>query len=141
MRLIAIIISFLIFAATFAQKNSKGVVGYYQGVEKNSIFKLYKSGDKYVGKLVWMKHPERRDTMNPDVSKRNKKLLGSIVVWGLAYDGKNEWTDGFVYDAIKGKTFQCNFTRDEKGNMEMRGYIGVPVLGKSEYFQKVNFKE
>lgn len=140
MRSIAIIISFLIFTGTYAQKK-KDIVGYYQSADKTSIFKFYKSGDKYVGKLVWMKRPERLDSMNPDPSKRTKKLLGSILVYGLTYDGKDSWTDGYVYDATKGKTFQCNFTRDANGNMEMRGYIGIPVLGKSEYFTKVSFKE
>ncbi|HWY10034.1 MAG TPA: DUF2147 domain-containing protein [Bacteroidia bacterium] len=140
MKQFAIIISLFFFTCTFAQKN-KDVVGFYISNDKTSIFKFYKSGDKYVGKLVWMKHPERKDTMNPDVSKRNKKLLGSIVVYGLIYDGKNEWTEGFVYDATKGKTFQCHICRDEKNNITMRGYIGIPALGKSEYFVKVNFKE
>src|ERR1051326_718140 len=130
MKPFAVIISLFLF-----------IVGYYMSSDKTSIFKFYKSGDKYVGKLVWMKHPERKDTMNPDISKRNQKLLGSILAYGLIYDGKDKWTGGFVYDATKGKTFQCEMMRDEKGNVEMRGYIGVPLLGVSEFFTKVSFKE
>ncbi len=140
MKQFAIIISLFFFAYTSAQKK-KDVVGYYRSADNTSIFKFYKSGEKYVGKLVWMKHPERLDTMNPDATERNKKLLGSILAYGLIFDGKNQWKEGFVYDATKGKTFSCQITRDEKGNIEMRGYIGVPILGKSEFFTKVSFKE
>ena len=141
MKAIAFILSFLFFTCSFAQKNSKDLVGYFQGAEKNSIFKFYKSGEKYIGKLVWMKRPERKDTMNPDVSKRHKKILGSIVVYGFIYDGKNIWKGGYVYDANKGKTYQGIIIQDEKGNITMRGFLGIPILGKSEYFEKVNFKE
>ena len=140
MKQFAIIISLFFFTSISAQKK-KDIVGYYKSSDGTSIFKFYKSGEKYVGKLVWMKHPERLDTMNPDPTKRNKKLLGSILAYALIFDGKNNWTEGFVYDATKGKTFQCEMIRDEKGNIEMRGYIGVPIFGKSEFFTKVSFKE
>ena len=140
MKHFAIIISLFFFTFTSAQKK-KDIIGFYMSNDGTSIFKFYKSGDKYVGKLVWMKHPERLDTMNPDVTKRNKKLLGSILAYGLIFDGKNDWTEGFVYEATKGKTFQCQITRDEKNNITMRGYIGIPAFGKSEYFVKVSFTE
>ena len=140
MKQLAIIIGIFFFSFSFAQKK-KDVVGFYMSGDKTSIFKFYKSGDKYVGKLVWMKHPERLDTLNPDVTKRNNKLLGSILAYGLVFDGKNDWTDGFIYHANSGKTFQCQITRDEKNNITMTGYIGIPTLGGSEYFTKIKFKE
>lgn len=140
MKQFAVIISLFFFTFISAQKK-KDLVGYYQSSDNTSIFKFYKSGEKYVGKLVWMKHPERLDTLNPDVTKRDKKLLGSLVAYALIYDGINTWTEGFIYDANSGKTFQCNMIRDEKGNIEMRGYIGAPIFGKSEFLTKVTFKE
>lgn len=109
--------------------------------EKNSIFKFYKSGEKYYGKAVWMKRPSRLDTLNPDPSKRNRKILGSVLLWDFVHDNKNSWTKGQIYDANKGKIYKAKITRDKDGNLLVRGYVGVQLIGKTEYFVKVDFKE
>lgn len=125
----------------FSQLNADEILGYYMSPDESSIFKFYKSGNKYFGKSVWMKRPSRLDTLNPDVSKRTQKILGSVLVWDFIYDGKNNWSKGYVYDANKGKIYKSKITRDEKGNLIVRGFIGVTVIGKTEYFVKVDFKE
>lgn len=109
--------------------------------EKNSIFKFYKSGDKCYGKAVWMKRPSRLDSLNPDPSKRHRKILGSVLLWDFIYDNKNSWTKGHIYDANKGKIYKAKITRDKDGNLVVRGYVGVQLIGKTEYFVKVDFKE
>jgi len=123
------------------QKNADEIIGYYMSPDESSIFKFYKVENKYYAKSVWMKRPSRLDTLNPDLAKRTQKILGSVLVWDFIYDGKNHWSKGFVYDANKGKTYKSKITRDEKGNLIVRGFIGVTVIGKTEYFVKVDFKE
>lgn len=132
-----------VFAALFTmgQKNADQLLGYYMSPDETSIFKFYKNGDKYFAKSVWMKRPSRLDTLNPDVSKRSQKILGSVLVWDFVYDGKNNWSKGYVYDANKGKIYKSKITRDNKGNLVVRGFIGVTIIGKTEYFVKVDFKE
>lgn len=88
-----------------------------------------------------MKHPARKDSLNPDLTKRNLKLLGSTPVYDFIFDGKHTWNKGHVYDANSGKTYRSKITRDEKGNLIVRGYIGFSIIGKTEYFVKVDFKE
>lgn len=131
---------FLLFRSS-AQTKTEEIVGYYLSPEKNSIFKFYKSGNKYYGKSVWMKHPERLDSLNPDKSKRNKKILGSISVWDFVYDDKHTWNHGHIYNANTGKTYKAKIIRDKDNNLVVRGYVGVQLIGKTEYFVKVNFKE
>ena len=141
LRLIIILNSLLFPFSGFAQSNADEILGYYMSPEKNSIFKLYKEGDKYFGKMVWMKRPERLDTLNPDKSKRNQKILGSVIGWDFVHVGKNSWSKGYIYDANKGKIYKSHITRDKHGNLLLRGFIGVSAIGKTEYFVKVNFKE
>lgn len=142
LRLIILSISlFFISLPSFSQNKPEELVGYYLSPEKNSIFKFYRSGDKYYGKSVWMKHPNRLDTLNPDRTKRNKKILGSILVRDFIYDGKNTWNKGHIYNANTGKTYKAKITRDKDNNLVVRGYVGVQLVGKSEYFVKVDFKE
>lgn len=124
-----------------AQDKIDNITGYYMSPEKNSIFKFYKTGDKYYGKAVWMKRPSRLDSLNPDPSKRSRKILGSVLLWDFVYDNKNNWTKGHIYDANKGKIYKAKITRDKEGNLVVRGYVGMQLIGKTEYFVKVDFKE
>lgn len=126
---------------SFSQLKTEEIIGYYLSPEKNSIFKFYKHNEKYYGKIVWMKRPERLDSLNPDKTKRKEKILGSIVVNHFIYDGKHTWHNGMIYNANTGKSYKAKITRDKKQNLLVRGYIGVQLIGKSEYFVKVDFKE
>ncbi|MBP7808034.1 MAG: DUF2147 domain-containing protein [Bacteroidia bacterium] len=125
----------------FSQENKEELLGYYSAPGGESIFKFYKDGNNYFAKPIWMKRPERLDELNPDKSKRTRKILGSVLLWDFEYDGKNTWSKGHIYDANKGKTYKAKITRDKNGNLVLRGYIGVSLIGKSEYFTKVEYKE
>lgn len=135
-------LSLLFFSlALFSQKDNQELLGYYSSPGGESIFKFYKEGDKYFAKPIWMKRPERLDELNPNKSKRSRKILGSVLLWNFEYDGKNTWSKGHIYDANKGKTYKAKITRDKRGNLVLRGYVGVALFGKTEYFVKVDFKE
>jgi len=61
------------------------------------------------GAIVWLKQPidpqsqrPRVDKMNPDVTKRDRPILGMQVVQGLRPVGDNKWA-GQIYNADEGK--------------------------------------
>lgn len=137
-----IILSFLVLSLSFfSQNHTEELLGYYSSPGGNSIFKFYKHNNKYFAKPVWMKRPERLDELNPDKTKHTRKILGSVLLWDFEFDGKNTWTNGHIYDANKGKTYKAKITRDKEGNLSLRGYVGIRLIGKTEYFVKVDFKE
>lgn len=139
---IFVTIFFLSFSVpSFSQTGTNEILGHYMSPEKNSIFRFYKSGQKYYGKLVWMKYPERHDTLNPNKDKRTRKILGTSIAWDFIFDGKNSWNKGYIYDANSGKTYKAKIIKDKDNNLLVRGYVGVQLIGKTEYFVKMDFKE
>ncbi|MBN8692951.1 MAG: DUF2147 domain-containing protein [Bacteroidetes bacterium] len=132
---------FLFAIASLAQNKANDILGYYMSPSGKSILKIYENNGKYYGKPVWMKEPEMLDSKNPDVSKRNQKVFGSNAIRDFVFDGKDTWAKGYIYDPNNGKTYDCKITRDEKGNLNVRGYIGISLIGRTEYFVKVDFKE
>ena len=44
---------------------------------------------------------------------------------------------GTIYDPKNGKTYDCKVTRDEKGNLNVRGFIGISLIGRTTYWLKV----
>lgn len=133
-------ISVFLLSSAFAQPKANDVLGYYMNPTGEAILKIYENAGKYAGKLVWMKNPEKLDAKNPDKSKQSQKILGSTIMHNFIFDGEI-WKNGSIYDPKNGKTYDCKITRDEKGNLSIRGFIGISLIGRTDYFVKVNFKE
>ena len=109
--------------------------------DADAILKIYETSGKYFGKLVWTKNPTNLDSNNPDVSKRSQKRLGLVIMNNFIFDGDDTWEKGTIYDPKNGKTYDCKVTRDAKGNLDIRGYVGISLLGRTSHFTKVDFKE
>jgi uncharacterized protein (DUF2147 family) len=98
---------------------------------------ITKKGNKYYGVLTWTKTPGKLDANNPDKNQQGDKLAGKEILKDFEFDGKDLWHNGTIYDPKNGKTYSCKITRDEKGNLNVRGYIGVSMLGRTTFWVKV----
>ncbi len=92
-----------------AQKNDD-VVGIWMNEAKNGKIEIYRSGDKYFGKLIWATNlvdangMSRTDVNNPDDTLNSRPLLNVIFLTGFIYDD-GSWENGKVYDPKSGKTY------------------------------------
>ncbi len=78
----------------------------------------------------------KTDLKNPDESLRSKPILGMEILRDFVYeDGK--YTDGKIYDPKSGKTYSCNMTLKDNGDLSMRGYVGISLLGRTEVWKRV----
>jgi len=77
---------------------------------------------------------ERPDTdeKNPDPVLRDRPLVGLSVFAGFEYDGDGRWSGGTIYDPNSGKTYRCRVTLVDSDTLKVRGYVGVPLLGRTE---------
>jgi uncharacterized protein (DUF2147 family) len=93
---------------------------------------------KYVGKLVWISTPTDKngkpalDSKNPDANLQKRQLVGLTMLENFTYEGDNVWTDGSIYDPDSGKTYSCKITLKSNGKMEVRGYIGISLFGRTD---------
>jgi len=113
------------------------VIGIWLTQDKDSKIKIYKKGNKYYGKIVWLKEPNRRgkpkvDDKNPDSKKQDRAIMGLVILKRFVYDDDYEWEDGEIYDPKSGKTYSCNMelSKDKK-TLEVRGYIGISLFGRT----------
>lgn len=134
----------LLFIATSfsALAQSKdAILGKWLNPSGEGQIEIYKKGDKYYGKLAWMKEPNlngkpKLDTKNPDEKLQRRPLLNLEILKDFVYDDK-KWTAGTIYDPKSGKTYSCNMTLKGNDVLNVRGYIGISLLGRSETFRRV----
>ena len=103
-----------------------------------------KSGT-YSGRIIWVKNPNfkdgtpKRDIKNPDPAKRNTPGDQIPLVFHFRYDAKkNQWVDGEIYDPIHGKMYKCKMWFESENILRVRGYIGVPALGRTMTWKKIS---
>jgi len=102
-------------------------------------------GDALCGRIVWLRSPldetgcELRDRRNGTASLRDRPLLGLEVLQGLKpSDTQGQvWTDGTIYDPTGGKTYTCSLTLDGDDRLQLRGYVGIPLLGRTTTWIRV----
>ncbi len=133
----------LLSVASWAQKEADAVVGVWLSGSGKGHIQIYKQGSEYFGKLVWLKEPTEAngkpkvDKNNPDKTKQTRPILGLINLRNFTYDGDNVWTDGEIYDPEKGKEYSCKMTLKDANTLEVRGYIGISLIGRTDVWKRV----
>ena len=128
--LFSMIFMLMPLVAAFAQD----VVGKWKLEDGTAIVEVYKSGDVYNGKIVWLKNPTEADgspaidNLNPDPQLRTRQVLGLNMLNGLKKNG-NEYTGGTIYDPGNGKTYNCSMKVEGdvlkvRGSLDKRGLLG-----------------
>ena len=70
-------------------------------------------------------------------AKKNKPLEGMEIMWGLTVDGDNEWAGGQIMDPKSGKEYKCKIELEEKDKLKVRGFIGIPTFGRTQYWYRL----
>ncbi len=80
---------------------------------------------------------EPNEDQNPNCEKCNdarkgKPVIGMVIMTNLKKDG-DEYNGGQILDPDDGETYKCKLHLTDGGKkLSMRGYIGVPMLGRSQ---------
>lgn len=121
------------------QENPDAIVGVWRTGEGNAMVRIYKNGEKYQGKIVWLKEPNDPETGKPKVDKnhpeegsRTRSILGLVNVWGFRFAEKNNWEEGSIYDPKNGNTYSCTIKMTSQNTIEVRGFIGVSLIGRTD---------
>ena len=108
---------------------------------------------EYVGRIVWLQYPEFRegdepgmagkpkvDLKNPDPDLQNRPVLGLIILKGFRFrSGKKwPWTGGTVYDPDNGHTYRARMMQKEDGTLRIKGFVIIPLFGRSTTWTRVS---
>ena len=127
-----IIISMVAMLAPLAAAFAQDVVGKWKLDDGSAIVEVYKQGDAFNGKIVWLQDPTEPDgspavdTNNPDAKLRSRKLIGLNMLSSLKKSGA-EYTGGSIYDPGNGKTYNCSM-KVEGDVLKVRGSLDKKCL-------------
>ena len=127
-------ISMMLVFAPLCAMMAQDVVGKWKLDDGSAIVEIYRQGDVFNGKIVWLQHPTQADgspavdANNPDSKLRSRRLIGLNMLSGLKKVG-SEYTGGSIYDPGNGKTYNCSMKVEGdvlkvRGSLDKKGLLG-----------------
>lgn len=139
------ILIFAILLAAFTINAQNSIEGIWYNTTKTGKVEIYKKGDQYFGKIVWIKDAlsektgqPKTDEFNPEEKLRSTPIIGLQVLKNFTYDGDGKFSGGTIYDPENGKTYKCKMTLQDNDHLDVRGYIGLPALGRTENWTRAS---
>lgn len=138
----SLLFTFILLNSSFAQ-TANTIVGTWLTQDGTTKVKIENDNGKFNGKIVWLNPATDKsgkpvlDTNNSDKTLQSRTIMGLPLLKNFVYDGDNLWTDGTIYDPDSGDTYSCNITMNNDGTMNIRGYIGFSLFGRTEIWKRV----
>ena len=137
-----ILASFVFLFGIFSY--SQSVTGTWKTIDdktkkEKSYVKLYetKSG-KIQGDVSKILTKGKEDAKCTDCKgdKKDKPIQGMTIMWGMEKSG-DEWINGRILDPNSGKEYSCKMKLKDKNTLEVRGFMGVSLLGRTQTWYRV----
>ena len=142
MKAILLLISFFSFSHNRTTGNADAILGVWKNGSGKGHIQIYKSNNRYYGKIVWLKNAmdasgkPKLDHKNEDPNKRSQPLIGLVMLKDFEYDDE-EWSGGHIYNPSDGKEYKAYMKMKDHKTLMVRGYVGISLLGKTDTWTRV----
>lgn len=136
--LASLLLTFLVPTSIFTQS----IVGTWktiddkEGIEKSYIT-IYEENDKLFGKVSRLLNADEDSVCEKCTGEnKDKAILGMVILWDMTIDD-DEWSGGRILDPESGKDYSCILKLESDKKLKVRGYIGTPFIGRTQYWYLV----
>ena len=123
--------------------NAQSVFGKWKTIddktgEAKSIVEIFENSGKVYGKVIEIMDASKsnRKCDKCTGTDKDKPVLGLIIIKGLSKDG-DEYNGGKIIDPESGKIYKSFIKLIGKDKLEVRGYIGFALIGRSQTWIRV----
>jgi uncharacterized protein (DUF2147 family) len=110
-----------------------------------SIIEITESNGQFEGKVLQVinltpdeiaKQGEHPVCAKCDGERKDKPVEGMTIMWGVTKDD-DVWDGGKIIDPKSGKVYKVKLTLSDGGSkLDVHGYIGFSLLGRSQTWQR-----
>ena len=130
----------MLFTATFI--NAQSIEGKWKTIDDEtgkakSIVEIHKKGDAYFGKIVELLiKPESSTCTKCKGDRKDQALVGLEIIRDMELDD-DEYEGGTIVDPKTGKVYKCLIELNGSDKLDVRGYVGFSLLGRTQTWHKV----
>ena len=112
------------------------------GKTEKSLVRIVDAGGALNGRIETVMDPAKKDAVcdKCDDERKDKKVVGLTILRNVTKDSGDEslWTGGDILDPNNGKVYKVRLRPVDGGKrLEVRGYVGMPMLGRTQTWVRV----
>lgn len=112
------------------------------GKTEKSLVRISESGGQLSGRIETLFDTSKKDSVCEKCSdeRKDKKLQGLTILRNVTKqaDDATLWAGGDILDPNNGKIYKVRLrTIDDGKKLEVRGYVGMPMLGRTQTWIRV----
>lgn len=127
-----------------AAAQEKSAVGLWKTIDDHNgkpkaLIRISEANGEYQGKIEKLfRAPDEEPNPKCDKctdARKDQPLIGMTILSGLKQDRqeRGEYSGGQILDPAEGKVYKSRMVlSDDGGKLNVRGYIGLPLLGRSQ---------
>jgi glucan biosynthesis protein C len=143
------LIALAVFGAgpSMAASGERSPLGLWYAEAGAATVEIRRCGAELCGFIADLKHPfdERgclaRDEHNPEPRLRSRTITGTQILGRLAPEDDGAWSGGWVYDPDSGRTYSASLQLTAPDRLDLRGYWGVSLLGRTSTWWRVGSED
>lgn len=110
--------------------------------QEKSLVRITEAGGVFTGKVEKLLDPAKAQAVCEKCSdaRKDKPVQGMTIIQGVKASGDDAglWDGGEILDPNNGKTYKVRLKPVDGGRkLEVRGYIGAPLLGRTQTWLRV----
>lgn len=116
---------------------AQSVVGKWKTIDDEtgkakSIVEITEKNGIYYGKVIEILSKKKDAKCEKCAGERKgKPIKGLTIITGMKKEGK-EYSGGKILDPVSGKEYKCIIKLNGDNKLDVRGYVGVSALGRTQ---------
>jgi len=109
---------------------------------ERALVRITESGGVFSGRIEKLLAADAKPDAKCDKCEDDRKgmpIVGMEIVRGVKKaDAENTWDGGTILDSVEGKVYKVRMQSADGGKkLEVRGFVGMPMLGRTQTWLRV----
>ncbi len=132
-----LIFMFMTMFLGIGSMSAQSVIGKWKTIDDEtgkpkSIVEISEKDGKIYGKVIEILTENKTAVCSKcEGTNKNKPIKGLTIITGLKKDG-SEYNGGKILDPTSGKEYKCMMKLNGKDKLDVRGYVGIQALGRTQ---------
>ncbi|WP_372473432.1 DUF2147 domain-containing protein [Capnocytophaga sp. ARDL2] len=137
------VLATMVLSAIAYVGHAQNIVGRWKTIDDEtgkakSIVEITENKGVYTGKVIEILTEKKNAVCEKCTDERKgKPIKGMVVIKGIQKKG-DEFTGGKILDPNSGKEYKCTIKPNGTNKINVRGYVGISALGRTQTWHKVN---
>jgi uncharacterized protein (DUF2147 family) len=140
-------VAFILATASFLAMAQTTPAGLWRTIDddgktEKSLVRIVNTGGVLSGKVEKIADPAKAEEkcVKCEDARKDQPIVGMTIISGVKQDDEDPatWAGGEILDPVKGSSYKVRLkTVDGGKKLEVRGYIGSPVFGRTQTWLRV----